>query len=72
MDAGSESVVRAYEKRIDKLERQKALLSERAVKELPDGDTQRGCMELSLGLLSNPWDIYKNGSHAVQPNCAPD
>ena len=66
VDAGSESVVRAYEKRIDKLERQKALLSERAVKELPDADTQSGCMELSLGLLSNPWDIYKNGSHAVQ------
>lgn len=66
MDAENKSVIRAFEKRIDKLEKQKIVLSEKAAKQLPKTKSKRECMELSLKFLSSPWDIYENGSHAMK------
>jgi hypothetical protein len=66
MDAESKTVIRAIEKRIDDLERKKVVLSERASKPLPDRQTQKDCIELSLAFLSSPWIIYEKASFAVQ------
>ena len=66
IDTENKSVIRAFEKRIDKLEKQKIVLMEKASKPLPEAKSKRECMELSLKFLSNPWNIYKNGNHAVK------
>ena len=50
----SSSVMRAFEKRIDKLEREKALLSEKTSKSATKAQSQSECMELSLQFLANP------------------
>ncbi|MFD2740459.1 hypothetical protein ACFSUD_12805 [Sulfitobacter aestuarii] len=66
IDAKSDSVVAAYEKRIDKLEREKIVLAERASKTVPPKGRLEECMELSLRFLSNPWEIYEKGSYALR------
>ncbi|WP_081904674.1 zinc ribbon domain-containing protein [Palleronia rufa] len=66
VDAERESVIKAYEKRLDKLERQKIVLAEKASKALPTNKAQRECIEQALGFLANPYYVYKNGSHAVK------
>lgn len=57
MEAGSQSVIRAYEKRIDGLERQKIILAEKASKTLPPKGRLEECIELTLKFLANPWNI---------------
>ncbi|MBU2606030.1 MAG: recombinase family protein [Alphaproteobacteria bacterium] len=66
VEAKSESVIAAYEKRIEKLEREKLLLVEKAAMPLPNEGRLEECIELALRFLSRPWEIYKNGSHAVR------
>ncbi|MCD1628105.1 recombinase family protein [Seohaeicola saemankumensis] len=66
IEAENKSVIRAFEKRIEKLERQKIVLSEKVSGVLPDRHTKSECMELSLSFLSNPWKVYKNGGHAAK------
>ena len=63
VEAGSQSVIRAYEKRIDKLEREKIVLAEKAAKTLPPKGRLEECIELALKFLSGPWNIYNNGDH---------
>ena len=66
MESEKRLVIRAFEKRMDKLEQKKIVLSEK----LSNGRSkilgERECLELPLQLLSNPWYLYKNGSHAVR------
>ena len=59
-------VVHAYEARIDKLERQKIVLQERLDKTIPPKGRLEDCIELALGFLANPWNLYKNGDHAMR------
>ena len=66
VDASSASVVSAYETRIDKLERQKIVLSERLENAVPPSGRLEECMELALRFLSSPWDIYKNGDYVLR------
>ena len=66
MEAENKSVIRAFEKRIDKLEQQKIVLSEKLSNSPSQQRGKRECMELSLQFLANPWIIYRNGSHAVR------
>lgn len=42
------------------------MLAEKATKELPTKARLGDCMELTLRFLSSRWNIYKNGTHAVQ------
>src|SRR5690606_11017834 len=60
VEASSASVVSAYEKRIDKLEREKFVLSDRLANLVPPTGRLEECIELALGFLSNPWILYKN------------
>ena len=64
--ADNESVVAAYEKRIGKLEREKALLAEKAETTGKPRYAREELFELALQFLSTPYNIYKNGSLAVK------
>ena len=64
--AKSDSVVAAYEKRIDKLEREQIVLAERVSKTVPPKGRLEECMELPLKLLSRPWETYEKGSYALR------
>lgn len=61
IEAASPSVVKAYESRIEKLEREKLLLAERASRTLPEKGRLEEFIELSMVFLANPWNIWKNG-----------
>ncbi len=64
--ASSSTLVSAFEVRIEKLEREKILLSERAEKSLPPKGRFEEFIELSLLFLSNPWNIYQNDSYTLK------
>ena len=66
VDASSPSVVAAYEKRIEKLEREKLLLAEKAAQCVPPPGRLEEVIEPALAFLSNPWNIYKKGSFALK------
>jgi site-specific DNA recombinase len=66
VEASNASVVNAYETRIDKLERQKIVLQERLDKSIPPKGRLEDCIELALGFLSSPWNIYKNGGFVMR------
>ncbi|EIE50556.1 resolvase-like protein [Citreicella sp. 357] len=66
VEANSASVVRAYESRIEKLERDKLVLQEKINKSVPPKGRLEDCIELSLKFLSSPWNIWKNGDFAVR------
>ncbi len=66
VEAKNASVVSAYETRIEKLERDKIVISERLEKSLPPKGRLEDCMELTLKFLSSPWEIYKNGDFALR------
>ncbi len=62
MDATSPSVIGAYEARIDKLEREKILLTERVDQIMPPKGRREESIEPVLEFLSKPWNLYENGS----------
>ena len=64
VDASSSSVIKAYEKRITKLECEKLVLVERGKNWVPPEGKCEECIELALKFLSNPCKIYENGGHA--------
>jgi site-specific DNA recombinase len=66
VEAESTSVVKAYEKRIDALEREKIILAERASTILPPKGKLEESIEHALAFLSSPWNIWKNGSLAMR------
>ena len=66
MDASSPSVIGAYEKRIEELERQKIRLAEQADAAVPSQGRLSEFIEPALAFLASPWNIYKNGSFALK------
>ena len=62
VDSSSASVVSALEKRVEKLERDKIRLTEKAAKMLPPKGRFGESIELAMRFLSNPWNIYEKGS----------
>jgi len=66
VETNNATVIKAIESKIEKLEREKIALVEKASEPLPNEGKFEECIELSLRFLSRPWDIYKNGSHAVR------
>jgi hypothetical protein len=66
LDASNPRVVKSYEDRIDELERQKIILSERKENIIPPKGRLEDCIELTLRFLSSPYDIYKNSSYALR------
>ena len=66
VETKSPTVIKAIESKIEKLEREKFAIAEKADQPLPNAGKFEECIELSLRFVSRPWDICKNGSHAVR------
>ncbi|GGO12129.1 hypothetical protein GCM10007972_16700 [Iodidimonas muriae] len=62
VESSSASVISALEKRVEKLEREKFLLTEKAENMVPAKGRFGESIELALKFLSSPWNIYENGS----------
>jgi site-specific DNA recombinase len=62
VEADSESVIRAYEKRIGSLERERLVMREKIEKCGKLIDTYEESFEHSMNFLSSPWKIWENGS----------
>lgn len=66
MDASSPSVIGAYEKRIEELERQRIRLAEQDDAVVPSQGRLSEFIEPALAFLANHWYIYQNGSFALK------
>ena len=66
VDAGSPTVSQAYEKRIEKLEREKIKLGEQAAMKVPPEGRLEQSIEHALMFLGNPWKIYENSGFAFK------
>lgn len=66
VDASSPSVIKAYETRIEKLEREKLRLEDKAENATGPRGHQSEFIEPALKFLASPWNIYKNGSLALK------
>ena len=62
VEADSESVIRAYEKRIGDLETDRMVIRERIEKCGTPLATYEDTFEHSMAFLANPWKIWENGS----------
>lgn len=62
VESSSSSVISALEKRVEKLEREKLLVAEKAETMVPAKGRFGESIELALRFLANPWNIYENGS----------
>ena len=60
------TVLKALEAKIERLEREKLVLEEKAQEPMPNATRFEECIELSLRFLAKLWDINKNGSYAVR------
>ncbi|MBC7147467.1 MAG: recombinase family protein [Thioclava marina] len=66
VEADNASVIKAYEGKIAKLEREKLLLAERAAQVVPPKGRLEEFIEPALEFLGNPWNLYENGSLAFK------
>ncbi|MCR9135737.1 MAG: recombinase family protein [Alphaproteobacteria bacterium] len=66
IEAENASVIRAYEAKIGKLEREKAVLLSNADKIVPPKGRLEEFIEPALNFLANPWNIYINGGIALK------
>ena len=62
IEADSESVMRAYEKRIGDLETERLVTREKIAKCGKPIDTYEDTFEHSMTFLANPWKLWENGS----------
>ena len=60
VETGNTSVVRAYEKKVAKLEREKALAQEKLAETGKPKHTFEESFEHALRFLASPWKIWKN------------
>lgn len=61
VEAGSESVMRAYEKRIAGLERQALVLREKSQNAAQPKQPFDELFELAIRFLANPWNLWRSG-----------
>ncbi len=62
----SESVISAYEKRIEKLEREKMVMSEKLENNAKPVHSFAEMFELSLKFIANPWNIWASGQLSLK------
>ncbi|MCV9960288.1 recombinase family protein [Pararhizobium sp. BT-229] len=62
IETGNATVIKAYEEKIDKLEREKLLLAEKVSRIVPPKGKLEEFIEPALALLANPWNTYDNGN----------
>ncbi len=66
VESGNPSLVSAYESRLEKLERDKIVISERVARTVPPKGRLEDCIEHALKFLANPWILYKNGDFVMR------
>ena len=66
VDASSDSVVSAYEKRVAKLEREKLLAQEKLAETGVPRHTLEESFEHAMNFLSSPWKIWENADLALK------
>jgi len=66
VDASSDSLVKAYEAKIEKLEKQKLVLTDQAEHVVPPMGRFDDFIEHTMVFLASPWNIYKNGGIALK------
>ena len=66
LESESPTVVKAIESKIEKLEREKLSLAEKAGASLQNVGRFEECIELALQFLARHWDLHKIGSYAVR------
>ncbi|WP_282078892.1 hypothetical protein [Epibacterium ulvae] len=62
IEADSPTIITAYEKRIDKMEREKLILDEKLSAKRPNKQTFDQLFEHACDFLSNPCHLWENGS----------
>ncbi|WP_422364695.1 recombinase family protein [Pyruvatibacter mobilis] len=62
LEADNAAVIKAYEAKIAKLEREKLFLSGKAAAIIPPKGRQGEFIEPALRFLANPWNLYENGN----------
>ena len=66
VDADSPTLITAYEKRIEKMEREKLILDEKLQNQGKPMHTFEQMFEHALQFLSNPWKLWKSGNLIAQ------
>ncbi|GLO72457.1 hypothetical protein MACH17_39740 [Phaeobacter inhibens] len=66
VDADSPTLITAYEKRIEKMEREKLILDEKLQNQGKPMHTFEQMFEHALKFLSNPWKLWKSGNLIAQ------
>ncbi|MDX8348610.1 hypothetical protein SLH49_11490 [Cognatiyoonia sp. IB215446] len=66
VDAKSDTLIAAYEKRIDKMERQKLILDEKLANQRESLHPFGDMFEHAMAFLANPWNIWKSGDLTLQ------
>ncbi len=66
VDADSSTLITAYEKRIEKMEREKLVLDEKLLNQGKPMHTFEQMFEHALQFLSNPWKLWKSGNLIAQ------
>ena len=66
IEAEHASVIKAYESKIAKLEREKLLLAEKVDRIVPPKGRLEEFIEPALDFLANPWNLCENGTLAFK------
>ncbi|MBN7787453.1 recombinase zinc beta ribbon domain-containing protein [Ponticoccus gilvus] len=66
MAANSPTVIAAFERRVEDLERERLLLEEKQARPQAPRLSFEQVFELAMGFLSSPWKIYESGSFALK------
>ncbi|EFO28849.1 site-specific recombinase [Roseibium sp. TrichSKD4] len=66
MDASSQTVIAAYESKIDLLEKKRLVALEKSKQRTSNNDTQSNLFELSFQFLANPCKIWESGRFDLQ------
>jgi len=66
VESDSGTVIAAYEKRIDKLEKEKLIIDEKLSNQAPKQDTFEQLFEHALTFLANPWKLWESNNLALR------
>jgi hypothetical protein len=62
MSASNDTIIRRYEEKVEMLEREKALMIEKANNQRAPQGTFEEKLELALTFLANPWKLWESGN----------
>ena len=66
VEADNATVIKAYEKKIDSLEKEKIILQENQAEPAPTTRDFSAALVLSLKFLSKPWKLWESGTISLR------